>query len=326
MNKLNISKFPKSIAIIIIIVLTLVILVWLNQDAFWAFINFIRDRDAVVGFLDQLGFIGPLALSALLALQVLIPTLPSEPLMIAGAYAYGFLGGFLISWLVAVAASQAVFYLARYAGRPVVERLVPTKLLDKWTGIASEKGMIFFLLAFVIPPIPSDIMTYVAGFSTISGRRFLVANLIGRMPMVALFTLVGANGFTITPTLIFGLTVIGLLMLVAWWYFIMREKPDTQATDHTQLAFGRSAISKRINPVAPRLSSIPVSNLARLNQPRIRLAPEPIRLQSELVDLSDNIIMCGFSLRISSAHYGDRRVAPPAPSPGGAVPESQYRN
>jgi hypothetical protein len=132
-------------------------------------------------------------------------------------------------------------------------------------------------------------MTYVAGFSAISGRRFLVANLIGRMPMVALFTLVGANGFTITPTLILGLTVISLLMLVAWYYFIMREKPDTQATDHTQLALGRSAISKRFNSVAPCLSPIPVSNLARLNQPRIRLAPEPIRLQSELVDLSDNI-------------------------------------
>jgi uncharacterized membrane protein YdjX (TVP38/TMEM64 family) len=282
MNKLQISKFPKSIAIIIIIVLSLIILVGLNQDTFWAFINFVRDRDAIVAFLDQLGFIGPLALSALLALQVLIPTLPSEPLMIAGAYAYGFLAGFLISWLVAVAASQAVFYLARYAGRPVVDRFVPTKLLDKWTGIASEKGTIFFLLAFVIPPIPSDIMTYVAGFSAISGRRFLMANLIGRMPMVALFTLVGANGFTITPTLILGLTVIGLLMLIAWYYFIMREKPETQATGRSRLALGRSAISKKLSPIAPRLLPIPVSNLARLDQRRIRLAPEPSRLQSEL--------------------------------------------
>jgi uncharacterized membrane protein YdjX (TVP38/TMEM64 family) len=159
-------------------------------------------------------------------------------MMIAGAYAYGFFGGFMISWLVSVAASQAVFYLARYAGRPVVERFVPAKVLNKWTRTAGEKGTIFFLLAFVIPPIPSDIMTYVAGLSSISGRRFLVANLIGRMPMVALFTLVGANGFSITPTIIIGLTVIGALMLVAWWYFIMREQTDAAGTTGDQSDYG----------------------------------------------------------------------------------------
>ena len=236
MNKINLTKIPKSFIIIALIICMLAILVWHNQESFWAFINFIGDREAVVAFLDQLGFVGPLALSALLALQVLIPTLPSEPLMIAGAYAYGFLGGFLISWLVAVAASQAVFYLARYAGRPLVERLVPARVLDKWLRTAGEKGTIFFLLAFVIPPIPSDIMTYVAGLSAISGRRFLVANLVGRMPMVFLFTLVGANGFAITPALLIGLTIFGALMLLAWYNFIMREQPDAKVAERGRFA------------------------------------------------------------------------------------------
>ena len=45
--------------------------------------------------------------------------------MIVSAYAYGFTAGFLMNWLASVAVSQAVFYLARYAGRPLVERLVP---------------------------------------------------------------------------------------------------------------------------------------------------------------------------------------------------------
>jgi uncharacterized membrane protein YdjX (TVP38/TMEM64 family) len=146
--------------------------------------------------------------------------------MIAGAYAYGFTAGFLMSWLVSVVVSQAVFYLARYAGRPVVERFVPAELLDKWTRTAGEKGTVFFLLAFVIPPVPSDILIYVAGLSAIDGRRFFVANFFGRMPMIVLLTLVGANGFRITPAILVGLTVIGVLMLLAWWVFILRERPD----------------------------------------------------------------------------------------------------
>jgi uncharacterized membrane protein YdjX (TVP38/TMEM64 family) len=209
------------------IVVPLAILLWFHQDAVWAFIDSVGDRQAVAAYLDRLGFLGPLVLMGLIGLQVLIPSLPAEPPMIAGAYAYGFTAGFLMSWLVSVAVSQAVFYLARYAGRPLVERFVPAKLLDKWTRTAGEKGTAFFLLAFVIPPVPSDILIYVAGLSVIEERRFFVANLIGRMPMIVLLSLVGANGFRITPAMIVGLTVIGALMLLAWWCFA-RERPSTE--------------------------------------------------------------------------------------------------
>ena len=146
--------------------------------------------------------------------------------MIAGAYVYGFLTGFLINWLVMVAGTQFVFYLARQAGRPLVERFVPPKVLDKWTRIAGEKGTLFFMLAFVIPPVPSDIMVYVAGLSRIDGRRFFIANIIGRMPLVVLYSLIGANGFSITPGFLLWLSVIGLILLALWWYFIIRERPE----------------------------------------------------------------------------------------------------
>lgn len=211
----------------IAVVLLLAVLVWFLHNSLGTFIDFIRDREAVVAYLDQLGVVGPLALAALLGLQVLIPSLPAEPLMIAGAYAYGLVNGFLLNWLVAVGATQAVFSLARYAGRPLVVRFVPAKLLDKWMQTADEKGAIIFLLAFVIPPIPSDIMTYVAGVSGIDGRRFFMANLFGRIPMIVLLTLVGVNGLSITPAMMVGLTLFGVLSLILWWYFIVRKRPDT---------------------------------------------------------------------------------------------------
>lgn len=242
------------------IVVPLAILLWFNQDAAWAFLDFVRNRQAVVAYLDQLGFLGPLVLMGLVGLQVFIPSLPAEPPMIAGAYAYGFTGGFLMSWLASVAVTQAVFYLARHAGRPLVERFVPAKLLDKWTQSASEKGMVFFLLAFVIPPVPSDILIYVAGLSAIEGRRFFVANLIGRVPMIVLLSLVGANGFSITPAMIAGLTVIGVLMLVAWWH-MMRERPDAELSS-VRAKPGRAERCDGAAPIAPRLSPHPLPSLA----------------------------------------------------------------
>jgi uncharacterized membrane protein YdjX (TVP38/TMEM64 family) len=222
------NKNTKLMITVTAIVVPLAILLWFNQDAVWAFLDFVRDRNAISAFVDEIGLIGPLVLMGLLGLQVLIPWIPSEPPIIAAGYAYGFVSGFLMSWLVSVAATQAVYYLARFAGRPVVERFVPVKALDKWTGIASKGGTIFFLIVFMNPLLPTDIMVFVAGLSAIGGRRFFVANLLGRMPLVALLTLVGSNGFRITPAVIIGVTFVCVLLLVAWWY-IARERSDVVA-------------------------------------------------------------------------------------------------
>jgi uncharacterized membrane protein YdjX (TVP38/TMEM64 family) len=222
MKSQNTTQLATLMSAVIALILLLIILTWFFHDTLWTFIDFIRDRDAVVAFLEPLGFIGPILLMVLIGLQVIVASLPAEPLMIASGYVYGFSDSFLMSWLVTVMVSQAVFYLARRTGRPVVARFVPVNLLEKWTMVSSEKGTIFFLLAFVIPPIPSDTMNYVAGLSAISGWRFFVANSLGRMPIIALFTLAGANGFHITPTIIVGLTIFGVLMLMAWWYIFMR--------------------------------------------------------------------------------------------------------
>jgi uncharacterized membrane protein YdjX (TVP38/TMEM64 family) len=253
MNNKNISKPVKVIATTAAIVVPLAILLWFNQDALWAFlartdwVRLVRDRDAISAFVDEVGFIGPLVLMGLTGLQVLIPWIPSEPPIIAAGYAYGFVSGFLMSWLVSVAATQAVYYLARFAGRPVVERFVPAKSLDKWTGLASKGGTIFFLIVFMNPLLPTDIMVFVAGLSAIDARRFFVASLLGRMPLVDLLTLVGSNGFSITPAVIVGLTVACVLMLVVWWY-IIRERPETVAgkSKELPLSVGIRHLSRRV--------------------------------------------------------------------------------
>jgi uncharacterized membrane protein YdjX (TVP38/TMEM64 family) len=223
------NRNSKLMITVTAIVVPLAILLWFNQDAVRAFLDFVRDRNAISAFVDEIGFVGPLVLMGLVGLQILIPWIPSEPPIIAAGYAYGFVRGFLMSWLVSVAATEAAYHLARFAGRPVVERFVPGKALDKWTGIASKGGTIFFLLVFMNPLLPTDIMVFVAGLSAVEGRRFFVANLLGRMPLVCLLTLVGSSGFRIRPAVIAGLAVVCVLMLVVWWYLV-RERPEAAAT------------------------------------------------------------------------------------------------
>lgn len=216
----------RVIAIIAPILILLITLCWFSQDALLVFIGTIRDREAMIALVEKIGFMGPFVLIGLVGLQILIPSLPAEPPILASAYVYGFASGFLMSWLGIVAFTQAVFIFARHTCRPVVAWFVPEKLFEKWTRIASERGAMFFFLAFVLPPIPSDLMVYVAGLSAIDKWRFFIANFFGRLPMVVLFSFVGANGFSLSPVWIISLSVFSVIILVAWWHFIVRKRPS----------------------------------------------------------------------------------------------------
>ena len=121
-----------------------------------------------------------------------------------------------ISLTATVLGSQLAFLLARWAGRPFVERVAPVDLLDKWYDVSAKKGLLFFMVAFMLPIFPADIMNYIAGLSSLSGRRFFLANLIGRLPGVILMTAVGAYGFQLSfmTWLIVGL--IGFTMFLIW--------------------------------------------------------------------------------------------------------------
>jgi uncharacterized membrane protein YdjX (TVP38/TMEM64 family) len=96
MNRLTAKSMGWIVAIGAIVV-SLAMLLWFQQEAVRSFLDFARDRQAVVTYLDTLGIIGPLVLMGLIGLQVLIPSLPAEPPMIAGAYSYGFTAGFLMN-------------------------------------------------------------------------------------------------------------------------------------------------------------------------------------------------------------------------------------
>lgn len=184
----------------------------------------IKDRDAVVAYLDRFGVLAPALLAFILALQVLVAAIPGHILMLSSGYLFGFVKAFLLCLVVTVGASQMSFWLARTAGRPVIEKLAPVAVLNKWNKAAEDKGLVFFTFSFMLPIFPADVMNFVAGFSSISGRRFLVANFIGRLPGVILLTALGANGLVLTIPVVVLFTIAGLVMFLGWWLFIARDK------------------------------------------------------------------------------------------------------
>lgn len=167
---------------------------WIWREPVAEFMALIRDQETVSAYLQSFGWWGPAVLAFAQAMQVLFAFIPGHVFLIAAGYVYGFPLGLLLNLTFTVAASQLCFLLARWAGRPVVNRFVDPLVVDRWERIANEKGILFFTISFWLPVFPSDAMNFVAGLSGISSRRFLVANILGRIPSAIMLTLIGSHG------------------------------------------------------------------------------------------------------------------------------------
>lgn len=208
---------------ITLIIAALGLLFWLRQPLL-GLLHIIGDREAVAAYLDQFGLFAPLLLAIILVLQVIVAAIPGHALMVGGGYVFGFVPAFGISLATTVLASQIAFMLAHRFGRPLVEHLAPIDALNKWYDVSAKKGMIFFMFAFMLPIFPADVMNYVAGLSSLSARRFFIANLIGRTPGVIMMTAIGAYGFQLSGQVWLGILATGIAMFMVWYMVLAQKK------------------------------------------------------------------------------------------------------
>jgi uncharacterized membrane protein YdjX (TVP38/TMEM64 family) len=166
---------------------------WLGRHTFSAAPQFVSNREGFSAFVLDLGVWGPLFLALTHLVQIIIAMIPGTALAVATGYIYGFMGGFVFNLVATAIASQVAFLLARRAGRPLVSRLVSDEVIDRWLRIVHRRGAILFLIVYLLPFAPADIINYVAGLGQLSGKKFLVVNLLGRAPGLVLTTLVGSH-------------------------------------------------------------------------------------------------------------------------------------
>lgn len=168
------------------------IIFWYRQPLI-DFVGTISDQQAVSAYLQSYGSLGPSVLFILMVAQVFVAIIPGHALMVTAGYVYGATGLFVVI-LSTVLGSQVAFWIARRYGRSLIYRIASREILEKWDSTARHQGILFYFFSFVLPIFPSDLMCYVAGLSTISPRRFLIANILGRTCCAIFITLIGIYG------------------------------------------------------------------------------------------------------------------------------------
>jgi uncharacterized membrane protein YdjX (TVP38/TMEM64 family) len=149
-------------------------------------------------------------------LQVVVAAIPGEFVQIAGGYVYGTWLGTLYSLTGIVTGSVLVFLVARVLGYPLVKMLVAPKQLEKFQFmINSEKSEVAMFLLFLIPGIPKDILTYIAGITPIKPFRFFVIITVGRLPALLASSYIGHSTQKGNYTTVIILSIAALILFLA---------------------------------------------------------------------------------------------------------------
>ena len=103
--------------------LIVALLTWLLRQSLAEWLAVLSDQAYVSSYVQSYGALAPLILAALQVLQVIVAFIPGHVFVIAGGYIYGLPWGLIFNIVCVVSASQLGFLLARWFGRPIVNRL-----------------------------------------------------------------------------------------------------------------------------------------------------------------------------------------------------------
>mgnify|MGYP000873105401 CR=1 FL=1 len=153
-----------------------------------------RNPEELREWLNSFGWKGIIIFIGLQVLQVVVAAIPGEFTQLAGGYLYGTFFGTLYSLAGIVLGSVIVFYAARLLGYPLVRLLVSQKQLEKFSFMVNNsKSEAAMFILFLIPGIPKDILTYIAGITPVKPLKFFVIITIGRLPALLGSSFIGHN-------------------------------------------------------------------------------------------------------------------------------------
>jgi uncharacterized membrane protein YdjX (TVP38/TMEM64 family) len=176
--------------------------------------RFFDDPTPALDAIRNAGPGGPAVLIALSALQTVVAPIPSQVTNIAAGVLFGVPRGILYSWVGMIIGTTLAMMIARYLGRPVVEKLIGAGNLAVLDRMASGAGLGFFFVVFLMPGLPDDALCLVAGLTPLPIARLVAVAAIARLPGMAVSVWFGAQAVGMPWQGWVGLALLGIP--VAW--------------------------------------------------------------------------------------------------------------
>ena len=212
------QRYGRRIGKGLVIVLILLGIWWLLDLT--DFLQYFTRVDVLEEQIERLGFWGPAAVMGLMTANIVVSPLPSAPILFAAGAAYGpYWGTF---WVLAGAqvGSLMAFFLARWFGADVVQKWFGQNPALRMIGDQTTLAGIVFV-SRLVPFMSFDLISYGAGLTPLAWWRFLIANILGMLPMNFVLVRFGNDLFAldlagIVTTALAALAIATVAALLFW--------------------------------------------------------------------------------------------------------------
>ncbi len=199
-----------------------------SAQFFWDIASFFSTAHIQV-WLNDAGSFAPLMYMVIMAAAVVISPIPSLPLDIAAGAFFGPLPGTVYSVAGALAGAVCSFMIARFLGRELIERFLGGHV--NFCERCSDK-MLFRIvfLSRLLPLVSFDVISYGAGLTKMSLKKFSLATFLGMIPLTFVYNYFGSVlVFGRGLTLVLGLVMAALFLLLPGW---LEEKGFMKGIKH----------------------------------------------------------------------------------------------
>ena len=183
------------------------------------------DVNLVRGYILGFGIWAPVASFLLMVFQSLIAPLPAFIITFANAALFGWVKGAILSWSSAMAGAALCFFIARFLGRDVVEKLISRTALERVDTFFERYGKYAVLIARLLPFVSFDIVSYAAGLTAMGFWPFFIATGIGQLPATIIYSYIGGMLTGTAKTFVMGLLI--LFALSALFALIKQIRRDS---------------------------------------------------------------------------------------------------
>ena len=175
------------------------------------------DLDSLKEYILSFGVWAPIISFILMILQSIAAPLPAFLITFANAALFGWVKGSILSWSSAMVGAAVCFFIAKYLGRDVVEKLTSKFAIESVDSFFEKYGKHTILIARLLPFMSFDLVSYAAGLTSMSFISFFVATGIGQLPATIVYSYVGGmltGGAKLMMMGILTLTALSVLIYV----------------------------------------------------------------------------------------------------------------
>lgn len=187
-------------------------------EVFSSFYNFIMDT------IDNMGVYGPLLGSLFIVLESIIPPLPLFVFITINFIAFGYVLGFIISWVCTIIGCIISYYLVKkFLRNFVVKKIKNIDLLTRCMNYIENLSLTKITVILSIPFTPAFMMNIAAGLVNMNFKKFFIAILISKVFLVYFWGFIGTSlveSFQHPESLI---TVV-IMMLIAYGISLVIKK------------------------------------------------------------------------------------------------------